>query len=141
LNNTIDQRRAIVAGMRTQQFLNYENEISKGEDRWLSESAKARYQAKLRRLKATEDACSPFITMRDSGTHLLGYVYAGSGMDRTRKMERLNKQSKEETRLISTDWALVEINPARLQPQQHGDCISGNRVSYNLLCVLRIAKK
>ncbi|KXG54559.1 uncharacterized protein PGRI_077030 [Penicillium griseofulvum] len=127
LNSTIDRRRSIVTGMRTQQFLNYENEINKGEDGWLSESAKAKYEAILRRIKATEDACSPFITMRDSGNHVLGYVYAGSGMNRIRNMERLNKQSEKETRLVSIDWALVEINPARLQPQQHGDCISGNR--------------
>ncbi|KAJ5544668.1 hypothetical protein N7535_006939 [Penicillium sp. DV-2018c] len=55
LNNTIDRRCAIAASMRTPQFLEYENEIHKGDDGWLPESAKAKYEAILRRIKATED--------------------------------------------------------------------------------------
>ncbi|KAJ5138430.1 uncharacterized protein N7515_003278 [Penicillium bovifimosum] len=126
LNNTIDRRCAMAASMRTPQFLEYEDEINKGDDGWLPESAKAKYEAILRRIKATEDACSPFIAMRESGNHFLGYVYAGSGLNSIRSTMRSNTDSKKETGQISTDWALVAINPSRLQPQQHGDCVSGN---------------
>ncbi|KAJ5567632.1 hypothetical protein N7535_006938 [Penicillium sp. DV-2018c] len=110
LNNTIDRGCAIAASMRTTpQFLD-----------------EAKYEAILRRIKATEDACSPFIAMRESGNHFLGHVYAGSGLHRVRSTVRSNTDSKKETHEIPTDWALIAINPSRLQPQQHGDCVSGN---------------
>ena len=83
-----------------------------------------------RQIQATEESRSPSIAMRDSGSYLLGHVYAGSGLNRTRELK--STEENQEVRLISTDWALIKINPERLQPQQHGDRISGNRVSYHV---------
>lgn len=140
LDNTIKSNNDIIADIKTPRFLGYEKEIQKGDDGWLPESAHASYRATVRQIQAIEEIHSPFIAMRDSGSYLLGHVYAGSGLNRTRELKSdLNipqeLKSTEEyrgPRLISTDWALIKINPERLQPQQHGDRISGNRVSYHV---------
>lgn len=130
LDNTIKTKDDLIADIRTPRFLEYEKEINKGDDGRLSESAIAIYRGTVRQIQATEESRSPFIAMRDSGSYLLGHVYAGSGLNRTRELK--STEENQEVHLISTDWALIKINPERLQPQQHGDRISGNRVSYHV---------
>ncbi|KAJ5509277.1 hypothetical protein N7527_011420 [Penicillium freii] len=125
LDNTIKKKDDLIADIRKPRFLEYEKEISKGDDGRLSESAIAIYRGTVRQIQATEESRSPFIAMRDSGSYLLGHVYAGSGLNRTRELK--STEENREVHLISTDWALIKINPERLQPQQHGDRISGNR--------------
>ncbi|KAJ5120804.1 uncharacterized protein N7515_010192 [Penicillium bovifimosum] len=46
--------------------------------------------------------------------------------DGARPNSKYSLMGEKETRQVSTDWALVAINPSRLQTQQHGDCVSGN---------------
>ncbi|KAJ5187361.1 hypothetical protein N7449_010355 [Penicillium cf. viridicatum] len=125
LDNSIKEKNDTIAHIRTPRFLQYEKEMNKGDDGWLPESAQANYRAMVRQIRAFEETRSPFIAMRDSGSYLLGHVYAGSGLNRTRELK--STEENQELRLISTDWALIKINPERLQPQQHGDRISGNR--------------
>ncbi|KGO76504.1 Peptidase S64, Ssy5 [Penicillium italicum] len=127
LKNTIQQNDSIIASIRTQRFLEYEEEINKGKDGWLPESAKSAYHTMVQRIQATEQARAPFITMRDSGNYFLGYVYAGSGVNRTRKTRRANEELRKQLRTISTDWALIDIESGRLRPQQHGDGISDHK--------------
>ncbi|KAJ5617636.1 hypothetical protein N7537_002750 [Penicillium hordei] len=125
LDNTIKGNNDIIADLRTPRFLQCEKEMNKGDDGLLPESAQAHYRAVVRQIQAIEETRSAFIAMRDSGSYLLGHVYAGSGLNRTPELK--NTEGTQEPRLISTDWALIKINPERLQPQQHGDKISGNR--------------
>lgn len=130
LDNTIKAMNDSIAKIRTPQFLEYEKEINKGDDGWLPEPAHANYRAMVRHIQDVEEFRNPFIAMRNSGSYLLGHVYAGSGLNRTRELK--STDTNQEPRLISTDWALIKIKPERLQPQQHGDRISANQVSYHV---------
>jgi hypothetical protein len=96
--------------------------IDEGHNEWMPDSGVRLYEGMASHLRIHEAVRQPFATMRDNGTYFLGYVAAGSGLYRTRETATGDA--------ISMDWALISINPDRLQTGIHDSDIPCNQVRY-----------
>jgi hypothetical protein len=67
----------------------------------------------LKVIRAFEDKREPYSRMLTNGSYYLGYIVAGSGMNRT----RVNKDRLR----VAVDWALIQINQNRIHGQTQGE--------------------
>ncbi|KAJ5836655.1 hypothetical protein N7447_002681 [Penicillium robsamsonii] len=122
LQHTINVIDGHIDTFKTGEFLEWEatqRAIDQGEDLCIPESAARRYKGIAKRISEFKAVRQQFATMRDNRFYFLGHVIAASGVYRTKK--------NDADQLISMDWALIDIDPGRLQPQIHGNKVEGNR--------------
>ena len=124
LRTTIKELNRSIKEVKDASFYSSKAKIDKGEDGWLSDSARRAYEAALRDIQDLEKDRDSDEKMLNNGAYYLGHVIAGSGRHRA----RLN----EDMRRVAVDWALIEMSSNRIHLQMHGDEVSGNLVSWML---------
>jgi hypothetical protein len=121
LRTTIESLKAEAREIRSPLFWRYKNEIDKGDDGWLPDSARREYEQMLKATRVLEDKREPYSRMLKNGSYYFGHIVAGSGMNRT----RVNKDRLR----VAVDWALIQINQNRIYRQTQGEVMIGNTIS------------
>ncbi|KAJ5356366.1 hypothetical protein N7517_010975 [Penicillium concentricum] len=132
LRATIESLNQSIRGVKDASFYTSKAEIDKGDNGWLPDSDRYSYQATLECIRNLEKEGDAYAKMLHNGSHYLGHVVAGSGMNRTRL--------DGDKRRVSVDWALIQKSSNRIHRQMHEDHVSGNNW-YDSFCLPRLKSK